>query len=258
MVLDCKAGAVWKEVGVAKTKSYDAMFNDCGEVSVEGLGKLAYYPNRDSLGYIGTYGLQDTDTFVRTTLRYPDFCKGWSRIVGLELTDETVFYETNGLSVAAFFAQHLANHSLDFALNELPDEILSRQLHFLGLDSIEPLNRGTCTAADVLQYLLETRLALHPKDKDMIVMLHEIAYEQNGQQQTVKSELVVKGEDSLHTAMAKTVGLPLGIAATLLLEGSLKETGLHIPIIPTIYKPVLEALETQGIRFTESFELSPH
>jgi hypothetical protein len=31
--------------------------------------------------------------------------------------------------------------------------------------------------------------------------------------------------------MAKTVGLPLGIAATLLLEGKINETGLHIPII---------------------------
>jgi hypothetical protein len=50
-------------------------------------------------------------------------------------------------------------------------------------------------------------------------MLHEIEYEVNGQRSTVNSSLVVKGEDSLRTAMAKTVGLPLGIAAKLILNG---------------------------------------
>jgi hypothetical protein len=34
--------------------------------------------------------------------------------------------------------------------------------------------------------------------------------------------------------MAKTVGLPLGIAAKLILEGNINETGLQIPILPSI------------------------
>jgi len=61
--------------------------------------------------------------------------------------------------------------------------------------------------------------------------------------------LVVRGEDSLHTAMARTVGLPLGIAAVLVLDGRIPLTGLHIPILPEIYEPVLEALGRQDIRF---------
>jgi len=51
--------------------------------------------------------------------------------------------------------------------------------------------------------------------------------------------------------MAKTVGLPLGIAALLILEGKIRLTGLHIPILPEIYTPVLEELARQGIRFEE-------
>ena len=46
--------------------------------------------------------------------------------------------------------------------------------------------------------------------------------------------------------MAKTVGLPLGIAAKLILENKIQLTGLHIPIIPEIYEPVLKELETAG------------
>ncbi|HNH23227.1 MAG TPA: saccharopine dehydrogenase C-terminal domain-containing protein, partial [Ferruginibacter sp.] len=69
---------------------------------------------------------------------------------------------------------------------------------------------------------------------------------------SLKSCLVVKGEDSMRTAMAKTVGLPLGIAAKLILTDALKLRGLHIPTVKDIYEPVLKELETNGIRFTET------
>jgi saccharopine dehydrogenase (NADP+, L-glutamate forming) len=64
--------------------------------------------------------------------------------------------------------------------------------------------------------------------------------------------LIVKGEDSLHTAMAKTVGLPLGIAAKLILGGHITTTGLHIPVAKEIYEPVLKELEILGIKFEET------
>jgi saccharopine dehydrogenase-like NADP-dependent oxidoreductase len=83
----------------------------------------------------------------------------------------------------------------------------------------ESLPAGATTSADILQYLLETRLAMRPQDKDMIVMQHEIGFMRDGAKMDGKSTLVVKGQDHLNTAMAKTVGLPLGIAARLVLEG---------------------------------------
>jgi hypothetical protein len=55
--------------------------------------------------------------------------------------------------------------------------------------------------------------------------------------------------------MAKTVGLPLGIAAKLILEDKIKITGLHIPVIPEIYEPVLKELEINGIKFNEEIEV---
>ncbi|GAC1442484.1 MAG: hypothetical protein NVSMB63_10870 [Sediminibacterium sp.] len=86
----------------------------------------------------------------------------------------------------------------------------------------------------------------------MVVMQHEIRYLAGSQESVTRSSLVVTGADSLHTAMAKTVGLPLGIAAVLLLEGRIGVTGLHIPTIPAIYEPVLASLEKYGIVFNES------
>ena len=68
------------------------------------------------------------------------------------------------------------------------------------------------------------------------------------------SSLIVKGQDQLHTAMAKTVGLPLGIAAKLIMEEKIKLAGLHIPVVPEIYQPVLEELEKHSIKFDEEIK----
>ena len=82
-------------------------------------------------------------------------------------------------------------------------------------------------------------------------MLHEIIYEVKGIPKEIKSSLVVKGENNLRTAMAKTVGLPLGIAAKLILNGKIKSTGLQIPTSREIYEPVLAELKKYGVQFKE-------
>jgi saccharopine dehydrogenase (NAD+, L-glutamate forming) len=40
---------------------------------------------------------------------------------------------------------------------------------------------------------------------------------------------VVKGDDSIHTAMAKTVGLPLAIASARVLNKQLSKKGVVLP-----------------------------
>ena len=86
----------------------------------------------------------------------------------------------------------------------------------------------------------------------MIIMLHEIEYGKDGKNYKSSACLVVKGEDDVHTAMAKTVGLPLAIAAKFILNGTIQSKGLSIPIASEIYQPVLKELENHGIHFTES------
>jgi saccharopine dehydrogenase (NADP+, L-glutamate forming) len=51
--------------------------------------------------------------------------------------------------------------------------------------------------------------------------------------------------------MAKTVGLPLGIAARLLLQNKITSRGVVIPVMKEIYEPVLHELSTLGITMTE-------
>jgi hypothetical protein len=68
----------------------------------------------------------------------------------------------------------------------------------------------------------------------------------------MESDLVVKGEDETLTAMAKTVGLPMGIAAKLILTGTIKSRGVQMPLTPEFYIPILDELASFGIIFNET------
>lgn len=95
---------------------------------------------------------------------------------------------------------------------------------------------------------------LRSTDKDMIVMQHHFGYRIGTKRFERTSSLVVIGDDNIHTAMAKTVGLPVAIAARNILNGTITETGVRIPVSPQICVPVMQELETLGIRFTERLE----
>jgi saccharopine dehydrogenase-like NADP-dependent oxidoreductase len=313
-----KAGAHYKEKGKDVHVAYEKLFNPENGVEIPELGWLSYYPNRDSLSYMPLYGLEDAQTFIRTTLRYPDFIYGWNNVIELKLTDETPRYETDGRTLYEVFKEHMHTHGFGDWLNQklserfketksmleslmklmeaekeaekegadIPenfmtadakghlqnievDEVKNRgvtymgakmheanltlkQLFFLGLDDQQTLvNKGFCSPADILQFAMEKKLVLDKEDRDMIVMMHEIHYATGKNQQAISSTLIVKGDDNIRTAMAKTVGLPLGIAAKLILAGKIRMTGLHIPVKKEIYGPVLNELKEYGIQFHE-------
>ncbi len=242
IVMAGQSGAVYKENNETKKISYQNLFDCKNEVVFQGLDELAFYPNRDSLAYIPTYKLPGTATFLRTTLRHIDFFKGWNAIVHAGLTNDTENMDVRGLTFSIWSAP-----VLPFVQND--NKLM---LEYLGLFDNAPVPKTAKTSADILQYLVEIKLKMEPADKDMIVMLHEFEYELHGENKSLKSCLVVKGEDGLRTAMAKTVGLPLGIAARLILNDTLRLKGLHIPTVAAIYDPVLNELEKAGIRFEET------
>ena len=319
IVLAGKAGAHFKENGQIRHYHYEDLFDPNRVVEIPELNYLSWYPNRDSLSYAKLYNTEDAHTFIRTTLRDPEFCFGWKNIIDLKLTDETVQYDTDGMTLQQFFQLHFNQNGfsdwiekqltarfaqtkslleklqellaaeeeveeekkselqdfmmvdnegalMDVNIDEVKNKAAAtvagqmheanlslKQLFFLGMDDDKTLiNKGRCSAADVLQFSLEQKLALKPEDKDMIVMMHELEYSIDSRSHFVNSSLIVRGEDHLRTAMAKTVGLPLGIATRLILEGKIHLTGLHIPIVREIYEPVIKELEEYDVRFRES------
>jgi saccharopine dehydrogenase-like NADP-dependent oxidoreductase len=235
------SGAIYKEGGEIKKLDYQHLFENTGLAEIKPIGTYAWYPNRDSLSYIPIYGLESAQSFIRTTLRHPLYCMGWKNLVKAGLTDDVEKLPAYVKSIAEWSKPLLPY--VDESNKFLYDQ--------LGLFENIPLPAVSVTSAKILQSLLEKNWKMKDADRDMILMLHEFEYELDNQKHYLRSSLVVKGENALRTAMAKTVGLPLGIAARLILEDKLKLHGLHIPIIPEIYEPVLADLASEGLLFQE-------
>ena len=126
-----------------------------------------------------------------------------------------------------------------------------QKLEWLGIFRKKKIGVDSGTPAFILQHLLEDKWQLKPKDKDMIIMQHEFEYELEGKQRLLKSTMVMKGADSEDTAMARLVGLPMGIFTKLLLEGRIRTTGVNIPVMREVYDPVLEELKRFDVEFME-------
>jgi saccharopine dehydrogenase-like NADP-dependent oxidoreductase len=254
VVLAGKAGAIYKQDNVIVEEKYESLFKGQRSVLVKSDGNelYGYYPNRNSLSYIELYHLPEVSTFIRTTMRHPDFITGWNRIIEFGLTNEEQNYSSDNKTLHDFFTDFIGD-DLHVIQNNLDEVSFLNQLNYLGLnDNTTKINKGICSAADVLQFALEKKLVLKPDDRDLIVMLHEIEYELDGQHFKIASSLLVKGDDQIHTGMAKTVGLPLGIAAKHILNGNIKLNGVQIPVTKEIYLPVLQELEQHGICFAET------
>lgn len=258
IVMAGSLGAIYRTNGETVNISYKDVFRDCKVIEIPGLFPLACYPNRDSLTYTDIYGLNNIDTFIRTTLRYPSFCRGWNKIVNLGLTDLNDYGEIKDCKTYNEWYQKKNITAQLSYYEDKSDAEFTEQIDYIGLHGSTPVDANIKSSAALLQLILERKLAMQPHDKDMIVMLHEIGYEMNGENKDLRSSLIVVGEDQKKTAMAKTVGLPLGIAAKLILQNKIQLPGLHIPILPEIYEPVLAELEEYLLKFNEGVKTSGH
>ena len=220
------------------------------------------YANRDSLGYIKPYGIEGAHTVLRGTLRRKGYSHAWNMLIKLGLTDDTfIITDASKLNYRMFTSAftpgtglaQLEERVANFLGIQTTDEAF-KQLQWLGLFDEEPIKLNEGTPAQILQLLLQHKWKLGKGELDMIVMQHRIEYTIDKKEYRLLCNLMVKGEDETYTAMAKTVGLPLGIAAKQLIQGKIKLTGVQMPLHAEIYEPVLDELKTYEVAFEESIE----
>jgi len=239
---------------------YQRLFTEIEKVSVDGYGEFDGYANRDSLSYRKQYGLDSIPTLLRGTLRYKNYCNAWQVFVTLGLTDDSYKIEhSEDLTFAQITESLIPNsikgHSLEEKVATLcnleSNGIIMNMISYTGIFETAKTNLKNASPAQVLQHLLEQRWILKEGDKDMIMMQHIFEYQVNGVAKHLTSSLVVKGDDTTNTAMAKTVGLPLAIAARHILRGDIKLKGVQIPVKEELYVPILKELGEMGICFSE-------
>jgi len=264
VVMAGSGGAQYMEDGRIKMVPYHEVFLHTWPVDVDGMGELEAYPNRDSMSYMQTFGLEHVHTMIRGTMRYPGWSETWAQIVRLGLPNETLripnLADRSCREVVEMFlplniSEGKIGQRIARFLHISPTGRIMKNLRWLGLLDSEPCGCEGNTSAAMLRDLLIEKLALGPDGKDVVVLVHELDVEYPGdggrEPQRITSTLVAESENPGFTAMSKAVGLPAAIAVKLILRGELPLTGSFIPTHPAIYEPVLRELEENGLRFNE-------
>jgi len=255
VVLAGQGTAQYIRNGKYKYIPYHRLFKRTESISILQQGEFEAYANRDSLSYREIYGLKNIPTLLRGTLRRPGYCESWDLFVELGMTDDSYQMDVSGMTYHDFlnsFMREANNTSQEHLKSHFGiSETVLTKFDWLGFFGDTKIELQMATPAQILQKLLETKWLLDEDDKDMIVMQHQFIYELGGYEHELHSSFVILGEDQTYTGMAKTVGLPVGIAAKLILKGIIKGEGVKVPVSEDIYNPVLAELEQFGIEFTE-------
>jgi saccharopine dehydrogenase (NADP+, L-glutamate forming) len=238
---------------------YHRLFRRTEMIHIPGHGYFEGYANRDSLMYLDVYDLKGIQTLYRGTLRRPGFCKAWDIFVQLGATEDTYVLENvNQMTHRQFinsFLSYNPNDSVELKLaHYMGLDMEGREMHklrWLGLFEDELIGLQKGTPAQILEHILKKKWTIDADVKDQIVMWHLFDYKDGDKVKRVRSAMVTNGDNAVNTAMSKTVGLPMGIATKLLMQGKIKARGVQIPITPEFYNPILSELEELGFHFIE-------
>ena len=261
VVLAGQGGAAkFLQEGKFKYIPYHRLFRRTEFLEVDGYGRFEAYANRDSLKYKEVYGLDFIKTLYRGTIRRVGFSRAWQIFVILGLTDDSYkIPNSENMSYREFINSFLPYSPTDsvelklrYKLKIDQDDILWEKLEELDIfNANKKVMLKNASPAQILQKILLDSWSLDSDDKDMIVMYHKFGYELDGEKHQIDATMVCTGEDQTFTAMAKTVGLPVGIATLAILNNKIKRYGVQIPNNKDVYEPILSELEEYGIIFKE-------
>lgn len=262
VVLAGQGGAAkFIQEGTYKYIPYQQLFTRTDVLQVDGYGNFETYANRDSLKYRSVYGLNDIQTLLRGTIRRSGYCQAWDAFVQLGMTDDSYMIDNSEqLTYRDYVRLFLPidtpeNTEKQFCkiIGLTQDDTMWQKFKELDLFSnSKTVDLKNATPAQILEKLLTENWTLAPDDKDMIVMYHKFGYEIDGVKKQIDSQMVCIGQDQTYTAMAKTVGLPVAMAALRILNGQITKPGVQLPISKEVYLPILKELEHFGIHFKET------
>jgi len=262
VLLASRNAAKWLEEGKEISIPGEQLFEHYVLQDVKGFGTFENYPNRNSVPYKDIYGLKDAKTVYRGTFRMTGWCETLRSIVTLGWLSEeppkgfsgTTYGDLTRHLIGAAAKENLPNTTATYL--GLPSySAVIKRLEWLGLFGNEPLPNDKNNPLDYLNVLTLKKMSMGEHERDMVIMHHEFIAEYPGKKEYVTSTLVDYGIPDGDTSVARTVALPAAIAAKMILEKKIKLTGVHIPVVPDIYNPILDELEDLGIKFDEKTEV---
>lgn len=237
------------------------LFKDRFEYEFPGIGELEVYPNRDSISYSDIYGIQEAKTMYRGTFRYPGWCATLDAMKSINMLDD-VIKDYEGMTYAEFMAERGGVPVTDIKKNIAvrlgleTGSVAVTALEYLGFFSSEILNYRETSPFEITSDRMIKLMLLKDNERDMVVLQHIfLAAYPDGKKEVIKSSMLDFGSPATNTSIARTVALPAAIAVKMILENKILVTGVHRPVIPQIYNPVLDELKSLGIEMKEEYGL---
>lgn len=236
----------------------DALFEHFKMVNIPGLGSFEAYPNKDVSRYVQPYGLPENVTFYRGLLRFSGYCNNMRQFLRLGLLDDSSTFSWKDISYrdfAAFLIPAVTSPRLEKQmaayLGVAENSDIMKRLKWLGLFEPRRIDIQRGSKLDVFVQLLLNRLTYSPGETDMTIIHVDILAEFPDRSRTHHTAtMVAHGQPDGQSAMARAVGLPPAIAARMVLDGEISETGVHMPpTLPYLYRPMLDRLEPYGFTF---------
>lgn len=253
-------GAKFMKNGEVVEIPTENLFKNPMQIEFPKVGKMEVYPNRDSLAYIDIYNLPNIETMYRGTFRYPYWCESLDAIKAIGM----VTYDNHNFKGKTY--KEIVAEQIDVYPKNVKEKVAERlklelnspaivAMEWLGLFSDHRIQLEEGSTFDLTSDLMLKKMMLPAGARDMVIMLHSFLIETAaGKKEVIKSRLLdfATKED---TSIARTVALPTAIAVKMILDGQIKDTGVHIPIAKTIYEPILDELEKMGIAMVEEWGL---
>ncbi len=234
------------------------LFADPATVDIPGLGTFEGYPNRDSVAYMKTYGFDERvrDMF-RGTLRNHGHCKLYTQLIELGLLEDKPRQNFSGLSYLGLMEKLFGKpviQTIPARLGVSQDESPIEALRYIGFLDDRPVDVRDGTIMDLLADRMNATLSYKEEERDMLLMRHDITFSYSGgnRRERITAIMIDYGIPGQDSSMARTVSLPTAIGVRMLLENRIKIRGVHIPILPGIYEPVLTELDHLNISFSET------
>ncbi|MCF6319198.1 MAG: saccharopine dehydrogenase, partial [Proteobacteria bacterium] len=235
---------------IIKINGEDLMFRS-KPITIAGL-KLECYPNRESTSYKSIYGIENIKDIIRGTLRYQGFCHIMQSFKDLGLMET----QSDGVSERISWKNYILKLNNAANLTKIQTSVSPKTwdaMKWVGCFSDEIMAAKKDCSIDVLCDLFLKKLSYKTQEKDMVVLQHKFVIKKpDGSRYFISSVLKEIGDSNGYSAMAKTVGYPIAMAAQLIADGKILAKGLLLPVAREIYQPLLKYLKSEGIEFNET------
>jgi saccharopine dehydrogenase-like NADP-dependent oxidoreductase len=261
VVLASRNGSLYLKKGERVIIKPEYLFRDLFRYDFPGVGEMEVYPNRDSISYIDIYSIPEASTMFRGTFRFKGWCETLDAMKTLNMLDDSIIDYT-GMDYSGFLAERAGlgkndlRNKVALKLGISEKSIAIESLEWLGFFEHEQINCSRTSPFEITSDRMISKMLLTGNERDMVVMQHIfLAAWPDGRKEVIKSSMLDFGSPDTNTAIARTVALPSSIAVKMILEKKINLTGVHIPVVPEIYNPVLDELKTLGIEMKEEYGL---